>query len=298
MADKEAWKRERPFRAAVIEQCTYDGTIYDAERIVERIGALCDYVVFDEAWAGFMKFHPLYERRFAMGLRELRRSLARHCRHPVGAQAARQLLAGVPDPCARPAHQGPAPAGRASPLQRRLHAVRLDLAVLSAVRFARRRRADDEGPIGGSLVGRHDPAWDRVAQEIARRPARVRGEGARPDAALVLRSVRAAARLDPGRRARGRDPRRAVGERVDRPARPRSALLGFGAGRALARLSVARTGLRHHRSGQAHLAHSGLRSLNRRLRSARRARLPSSPNICARTGWWRRRTISTRCSSC
>ena len=59
------------FRAAVIEQCTYDGTIYDAESIVERIGRLCDYVVFDEAWAGFMKFHPLYERRFAMGLRDL-----------------------------------------------------------------------------------------------------------------------------------------------------------------------------------------------------------------------------------
>ena len=71
VTDKEAWKRERPFRAAVIEQCTYDGTIYDAERIVERIGGLCDYIVFDEAWAGFMKFHPLYERRFAMGLKSL-----------------------------------------------------------------------------------------------------------------------------------------------------------------------------------------------------------------------------------
>src|SRR5271166_79159 len=66
--DKDAWKSERPFRVAVIEQCTYDGTIYDAERIVERIGHLCDYLMFDEAWAGFMKFHPLYERRFAMGL--------------------------------------------------------------------------------------------------------------------------------------------------------------------------------------------------------------------------------------
>ena len=69
--DKEAWKRERPFRVAVIEQCTYDGTIYDAERIVQRIGHLCDYILFDEAWAGFMKFHPLYERRFAMGLKNL-----------------------------------------------------------------------------------------------------------------------------------------------------------------------------------------------------------------------------------
>ncbi|THD46023.1 MAG: amino acid decarboxylase [Bradyrhizobium sp.] len=71
VTDKEAWKRERPFRVAVIEQCTYDGTIYDAERIVQRIGHLCEYILFDEAWAGFMKFHPLYERRFAMGLKNL-----------------------------------------------------------------------------------------------------------------------------------------------------------------------------------------------------------------------------------
>ena len=69
--DKDAWRRERPFRVAAIEQCTYDGTIYDAERIVARIGHLCDYILFDEAWAGFMKFHPLYERRFAMGLKDL-----------------------------------------------------------------------------------------------------------------------------------------------------------------------------------------------------------------------------------
>ena len=71
VADKEAWKRPRPFRVAVIEQCTYDGTIYDARQIVSRIGHLCDYILFDEAWAGFMKFHPLYAGRFAMGLGDL-----------------------------------------------------------------------------------------------------------------------------------------------------------------------------------------------------------------------------------
>jgi ornithine decarboxylase/arginine decarboxylase len=69
--DREAWTRPRPFRVAVIEQCTYDGTIYDAQTIVERIGHLCEYILFDEAWAGFMKFHPIYERRFAMGLKGL-----------------------------------------------------------------------------------------------------------------------------------------------------------------------------------------------------------------------------------
>ena len=68
VADKDAWKRERPFRVAVIEQCTYDGTINDARLIVEKIGRLCDYILFDEAWAGFMKFHPIYAGRFAMGL--------------------------------------------------------------------------------------------------------------------------------------------------------------------------------------------------------------------------------------
>ena len=92
--DPEAWKRERPFRVAVIEQCTYDGTIYDAERIVERIGHLCDYILFDEAWAGFMKFHPLYERRFAMGLEEPRpkprRASSRRSRPTSSSRASRR----------------------------------------------------------------------------------------------------------------------------------------------------------------------------------------------------------------
>jgi ornithine decarboxylase len=68
VTDREAWRKPRPFRAAVVEQCTYDGTIYSAEDIVRRIGHLCDYILFDEAWAGFMKFHPLFRGRFGMGL--------------------------------------------------------------------------------------------------------------------------------------------------------------------------------------------------------------------------------------
>jgi ornithine decarboxylase len=69
--DRDAWKRKRPFRVAVIEQCSYDGTIYNAEIILQKIGPLCDYILFDEAWAGFMKFHPLFAGHFAMGLTEL-----------------------------------------------------------------------------------------------------------------------------------------------------------------------------------------------------------------------------------
>ncbi len=71
VTDRDAWRKERPFRVAVVEQCTYDGPIHSAEMILKRIGHLCDYILFDEAWAGFMKFHPLYAGRFAMGLSDL-----------------------------------------------------------------------------------------------------------------------------------------------------------------------------------------------------------------------------------
>ncbi len=66
--DPDAWQRKRPFRVAVIEQCTYDGTIYDVRMLIEKLGALCEYIMFDEAWGGFMKFHPLFKGHFAMGL--------------------------------------------------------------------------------------------------------------------------------------------------------------------------------------------------------------------------------------
>lgn len=69
--DKNAWKKERPFRLAIVEQCTYDGTLYSAKKIYDKISHLCDYILFDEAWAGFGKFHPLFKDHFAMGLEDL-----------------------------------------------------------------------------------------------------------------------------------------------------------------------------------------------------------------------------------
>ena len=63
-----AWKKERPIRVAIIEQCTYDGTVYNARLVLEKIGHLCEYIHFDEAWAGFGAFHPLMKDHFGMGL--------------------------------------------------------------------------------------------------------------------------------------------------------------------------------------------------------------------------------------
>ncbi len=71
VTDKDRWQAARPFRLAIIEQCSYDGTIYNAQMILDRIGHLCDYILFDEAWAGFMKFHPLFAGHYAMGLDSL-----------------------------------------------------------------------------------------------------------------------------------------------------------------------------------------------------------------------------------
>jgi ornithine decarboxylase len=71
VTDPDRWRAQRPFRLAIIEQCSYDGTIYNAATILERIGHLCDYILFDEAWGGFMKFHPLFSGHYAMGLDDL-----------------------------------------------------------------------------------------------------------------------------------------------------------------------------------------------------------------------------------
>ena len=71
ITDTQAWQRKKPFRVAIIEQCSYDGTIYDARMIYNKLSPLCDYILFDEAWAGFMKFHPLFHGHYAMGLESL-----------------------------------------------------------------------------------------------------------------------------------------------------------------------------------------------------------------------------------
>lgn len=57
--DSEKAKQPRPFRLAVIQLDTYDGTLYNARYVVDRIGHLCDYILFDSAWAGYEQFIPM-----------------------------------------------------------------------------------------------------------------------------------------------------------------------------------------------------------------------------------------------
>lgn len=57
--DSEKAKEKRPFRLAVIQLGTYDGTIYNAKQVVDKIGHLCDYILFDSAWVGYEQFIPM-----------------------------------------------------------------------------------------------------------------------------------------------------------------------------------------------------------------------------------------------
>ena len=57
--DPEKAKAERPIRLAVIQLGTYDGTIYNARQVVDKIGQLCDYILFDSAWVGYEQFIPM-----------------------------------------------------------------------------------------------------------------------------------------------------------------------------------------------------------------------------------------------
>ncbi|WP_144839518.1 ornithine decarboxylase [Leclercia adecarboxylata] len=55
----EKAREARPFRLAVIQLGTYDGTIYNARQVIDKIGQLCDYILFDSAWVGYEQFIPM-----------------------------------------------------------------------------------------------------------------------------------------------------------------------------------------------------------------------------------------------
>jgi arginine/lysine/ornithine decarboxylase len=71
VSDPDRADAERPFRLACIQLATYDGTIYNVRKVLERIGHLCDYVLWDEAWIGYNAFHPLFDGYSPMRLEKL-----------------------------------------------------------------------------------------------------------------------------------------------------------------------------------------------------------------------------------
>mgnify|MGYP000253083222 CR=1 FL=1 len=49
----------RPYRLAIIQLGTYDGTVYNARQVIDTVGHLCDYILFDSAWVGYEQFIPM-----------------------------------------------------------------------------------------------------------------------------------------------------------------------------------------------------------------------------------------------
>src|SRR5215471_2780170 len=65
---KEEGKLDRA-RLLVLTNCTFDGHIYNVERVMEECLAIKPDLIFlwDEAWFGFARWSPCYRRRTAMG---------------------------------------------------------------------------------------------------------------------------------------------------------------------------------------------------------------------------------------
>ncbi|WP_267221243.1 Orn/Lys/Arg decarboxylase N-terminal domain-containing protein [Dyella silvae] len=53
---------------AVVTNPTYDGLLYNVDKVTELLSSSVDRVHFDEAWYAYGKFHPIYKQRFAMGV--------------------------------------------------------------------------------------------------------------------------------------------------------------------------------------------------------------------------------------
>ena len=71
VTDPERHLAPRPFRLACLQLATHDGTVYNVRKVLERIGHLCDYVLWDEAWIGYNAFHPLFADHSPMRLEHL-----------------------------------------------------------------------------------------------------------------------------------------------------------------------------------------------------------------------------------
>ena len=168
--------------------------------------------------------------------------------------------------------RGPEALRRPQALQRVVPAARLDLAVLPAVRVARRQRQDARGQGRRDAVGPLHRARHRDAQEAARvRPALRAQPAAAPQEQWFFDPfVPDRVTVQPLALRRRRH-RRALGEPADRADQARAAVLELPARRALARLRRHGRRLRDGRPEQADAADAGHRPRHRRLPRLRRA---------------------------
>ncbi|MFJ4716984.1 arginine decarboxylase [Streptomyces sp. NPDC088785] len=83
-----------PADLAVITNSTYDGLCYDTVRTSALLAPAVPRILFDEAWFGYARFHPLYRDRYAMAVTD--RALPDAVRPTVfAAQSTHKMLAAL-----------------------------------------------------------------------------------------------------------------------------------------------------------------------------------------------------------
>lgn len=59
-------KKASKVQLTVLTNSTYDGVVYNADKIKAQMADLTHFFLFDEAWYAYAAFHPFYEGRYAM----------------------------------------------------------------------------------------------------------------------------------------------------------------------------------------------------------------------------------------
>jgi arginine decarboxylase len=95
LALRAAGKLDR-VKLLMLTNCTFDGIVYNVERLMEECLAIKPDLVFlwDEAWFAFARFHPVYRPRTAM---RAARTIADRLRQPAYRAEYEQHAAGLPD---------------------------------------------------------------------------------------------------------------------------------------------------------------------------------------------------------
>ena len=75
---KDSGKLDR-VRMVLLTNCTFDGVVYNVQRVMEECLAIKKDLIFlwDEAWFGFARFDPTYRQRTAMGVAKVLRQTLR-----------------------------------------------------------------------------------------------------------------------------------------------------------------------------------------------------------------------------
>ena len=142
-----------PVPPGVIQLGTYDGTIYNARQVVDRIGKLCDYILFDSAWVGYEQFIPMMKDCSPLLL-----DLSEDDPGIFVTQSVHKQQAGFSQASQvhkKDAHiKGQTRYCQPSPLQQRVHDPGVHEPLLPALRLARRQCADHSGGSGLRLWAR------------------------------------------------------------------------------------------------------------------------------------------------